>query len=118
MVEKCINTVKKSDQFDLTRAGETGQSFWNGGSILLLNIARKTVLTLYNSGRPQFPAPRCEVGAATVVVGRRIHKLQLVSLGLVVLGLFSLVINKSLIIREKCTPCRRAEGFIVCCAGW
>ena len=37
--------------------------------------------------------PRCEVGAATVVVGCRINKLQLVSLGLVVLGLFSLVIG-------------------------
>ena len=33
MVEKCIDTVKKSNQFDLTRVGETGQSFWNGGSI-------------------------------------------------------------------------------------
>ena len=72
----------------------------------------------YTGGRPQFPAPRCEVGAATVVVGRRIHKLQLVSLGLVVLGLFSLVIDLSSIIRENCTPRRTAGSFIVCCAGW
>ena len=27
MVEKCIDTVKKSDHFDLTRAGEVHKSF-------------------------------------------------------------------------------------------
>ena len=35
MVEKCVGTAKKSDHFDLTRAGEVHQSFWNGGGTFL-----------------------------------------------------------------------------------